>query len=96
MEVLKSNNTLRICGDDRATNHLPVYASLVGSKVLSKLDRYLMHIHMHLNVAKESQEYLTINTHKGLNFYKELLYDVKSIPRNISGPTFLVNWEVYV
>ena len=40
---------------------------LVGSKVFSKLD--LSHAYAQLNVDKESQEYLTIATHKGLYSY---------------------------
>ena len=53
-----------------------LYISLVGSKVFSKLD--LSHAYAQLNVDKESQEYLTISTHKGL--YK-LPYGVKSFPK---------------
>ena len=40
-----------------------LFASLVGSKVFSKLD--LSHAYAQLNVDEESQEYLTVNTHKG-------------------------------
>ena len=41
-----------------------LYTALVGSKVFSKLD--LSHAYAQVNVDKESQEYLTISTHKGL------------------------------
>ena len=73
----KSNNTVRICGHYKATINqsvedepyvlpttLDLYTALVGSKVFSKLD--LSHAYARLNVDKESQEYLTISTHKGL------------------------------
>ena len=75
--VPKSDNTVRICGDYTATINqsvedepyvLPItqdlYTALVGSKVCSKLD--LSHAYAQLNVDKESQEYLTISSHKGL------------------------------
>ena len=66
--VPKSDNTVRICGDYKATINQSVedepyvlpttqdlYTALVGSKVFSKLD--LSHAHAQLNVDKESQEY---------------------------------------
>ncbi|CAB3983486.1 Hypothetical predicted protein [Paramuricea clavata] len=52
---------------------------LTGSKGFSKLD--LSHAYAQLNVDKESQEYLTINTHKGLYSYTKLPYGVKSTPK---------------
>ena len=54
-------------------------ASLVGSKVFSKLD--LSHTYAQLNVDEENQEYFTINTQKGLHSYKKLPYGVKSSPK---------------
>ena len=90
--VPKSDNTVRICGDYKATINQSVedepyvlpttqdlYISLVGSKVFSKLD--LSHAYAQLNVDKESQEYLTISTHKGLYSYLKLPYGVKSSPK---------------
>ena len=56
-----------------------LYTMLTGSKVFSKLD--LSHAYAQLNVDKESQEYLTINTHKGLYSYTKLPYGVKSAPK---------------
>ena len=53
-----------------------MYTALVGSKVFSKLD--LSHACEKLNVDKESQEYLTISTHKGLYSYLILPYGVNS------------------
>ena len=86
--VPKSDNTVRICGDYKATINQSVEdepyvlpttqdlcTALVGSKVFSKLD--LSHAYA-LNVDKESQEYLTINTHKGLYSSLKLPYGDKS------------------
>ena len=88
----KSDNTVRICGDYKATINqfvdyepyvLPttqdLYTALVGSKVFSTLD--LSHAYAQLNVDKERQEYLTISTHKGLYSYLKLTYGVKSSPK---------------
>ena len=56
---------------------------LVGSKVFSKLD--LSHaygpLYAQLNVNEESQEYLTVVTHKGLYSYLKLPCGVKSSPK---------------
>ena len=92
MVVPKSDNKVKICGDYKATINQAVedepsvlpttqdlHVSLVGSRVFSKLD--LSHAYAHLNVDEESQEYLTINTHKGLYSYKKLPYGVKSSPK---------------
>ena len=70
--VPKSDNTVRICGDYKATIKQSVedepyvfhttqdlYTALVGSKVSSKLD--LSHAYAQLNVGKESQDYLTMH-----------------------------------
>ena len=90
--VPKSDNTVTICGDYKATINQSVedepyvlpttqdlYISLVSSKVFSKLD--LSHAYAQLNVDKESQEYLTISTHKGLYSYLKLPYGVNSSPK---------------
>ena len=94
--VPKSDNTVRICGDYKATINQSVedeqyvlpttqdlYTALVGSKVFSKLD--LLHAYAQLNVDKESQEYVTISTHKGLYSYLKLPYGVKSSPKIFQG-----------
>ena len=49
------------------------------SKVFSKLD--LLHAYAQLSVDQVSQDYLTINTHKGLYSYTMLPYGVKSAPK---------------
>ena len=92
MVVPKSANTVRIGGDYKATINQSVedepyvlpttqdlYTALFSSKVFSKLD--LSHAYAQLNVDKESQEYLTISTHKGLYSYLKLPYGVKSSPK---------------
>ena len=90
--VSKSDNTVRIYGDYKATINQSVedekyvlpttqdlYTALVGSNVFSKLD--LSHAYAQFNVDKESQEYLTISTHKGLRSYLKLPYGIKSSPK---------------
>ena len=90
--VPKSDNTVTICGDYKATINQSVEdepyvlpttqdldISLVSSKEFSKLD--LSHAYAQLNVDKESQEYLTISTHKGLYSYLKLPYGVNSSPK---------------
>ena len=41
----------------------------------------MTHAYAQLSVDQESQEYLTINTHKGLYVYTKLPYGVKSAPK---------------
>ena len=86
--VPKSDTTVRICRDYQATidqsvevwpTNQDLNTALVDSKVFSKLD--LSHAYAQLNVDKESQEYLTISTHKGLYSYLKLPYGVKSSPK---------------
>ena len=90
--VPKADKSIRLCGDYKVTINQSVqdeqyplpttqdlYTMLTGSKVFSKLD--LSHAYAQLNVDKESQEYLTINTHKGLYSYTKLPYGVKSAPK---------------
>ena len=75
--MLKDNGTIRICGDFKQTankatemevNPLPrigdLFASLAVGTVFSKLD--LLHAYLQLPLAKESQPFVTVNTHKGL------------------------------
>ena len=90
--VPKADKTVRLCGDYKVTINQAVddeqyplptsqdlYAELSGAKVFTKLD--LSHAYAQLNVDKESQPYLTINTHKGLYSYTKLPYGVKSSPK---------------
>ncbi len=89
--VLKSDGTVRICGDYRLTVNaalklevypLPriedLFASLSGGKAFSELD--LSHAYHQLLLEEESQKYCTINTHKGLYSYKKLPFGVASAP----------------
>jgi len=81
--VLKENGTVRICGDFKQTTNkatktevypLPriedLFASLAGGTVFSKL--YLLHAYLQQPLAKESQPFVTVNTHKGLCQYQRL------------------------
>ena len=78
--VPKADKSVRICGNFKITINSAVeneqyplstqqdlFAALSGSKIFSKLD--LSHAYAQLTVDAESREYLTINTHNGLNFY---------------------------
>ena len=89
--VLKSNGMVRICGDFKLTANkatktevypLPriedLFASLAGGKMFSKLD--LSHAYLQLPLAKESQPFVTVNTHKGLYRYQQLPFGVASAP----------------
>lgn len=89
--VLKSNGTIRICGDYKLTANtatktevypLPkiedLFSSLAGGKVLSKLD--LSSAFLQLPLAESSQPLVTVNTHKGLYRYLYLPFGVSSAP----------------
>ena len=89
--VVKNDGTVRVCGDYKLTANkvsktdmypLPKieepFASLSGGQTFSKLD--LSHAYLQVPLAKESQKYLVINTHKGLYAYKRLPYGVASAP----------------
>ena len=75
--VVKSNGTIRICGDYKATvnpilevDHYPLpdidelLSQLAGGVSFSKLD--LSRAYQQLLLNEKSQELTTINTHKGL------------------------------
>ena len=87
--VPKANKIVRICEDNKSAINQSVedeecvlptaqdlYTALVGSKIFSKHD--LSNAYAQLSVGQESQEHLTINTHKGLYSYLKLPYGVKS------------------
>lgn len=82
---------VRLCGDFKMTlnkwvetEHYPLpnsedlFSSLAGGKVFTVLD--LCRAYHQLEVNVESQEYLTINTHRGLYRYNRLPYGVCSAP----------------
>lgn len=82
---------MRICGDYKLTvnkaSHLEQYplprmedlfAKLAGGKLFTELD--LSHAYEQLLLDEESQEFVTINTHRGLYRYLRLPYGVSSLP----------------
>ena len=88
---LKSNNSLRLCGDYKITCNraaqldcfpIPRFEDLVSNlsnkKFFSKLD--LRQAYAQLLLTPESRELTTINTHRGLFQYLRLPYGVSSAP----------------
>jgi hypothetical protein len=89
--VPKSNNEIRICGDYKVTLNpdlvidrypLPdtdeMFVKIANSEYYSKID--LSHAYQQLEVEEETQELLTLSTHKGLFRPKRLMYGVASGP----------------
>ena len=89
--VIKSDGSIRICGDFKRTINksartevypLPqideLFASLSGGHTFTTLD--LSHAYLQLELEEESQELVTINTHKGLFKYTRLPLGVASAP----------------
>jgi hypothetical protein len=89
--VLKPDGTVRICGDYKITvnreskvEQYPIprledlLVKLGGGKLYSKLD--MSHAYNQLLLSEESQNILTLNTHKGLFRVKRLPYGVSSAP----------------
>ncbi|XP_063915720.1 uncharacterized protein K02A2.6-like [Zophobas morio] len=89
--ILKSNNTVRICGDFKVTlnPHLIVddhplpttdelFATMAGGKKFTKID--LKQAYLQLELRPEDQHLLTINTHKGLFQCTRLLFGIASAP----------------
>ncbi|KAK6319814.1 hypothetical protein J4Q44_G00089210 [Coregonus suidteri] len=89
--VPKKDNTVRMCGDYKITvNHcilpeeypLPnaedLFATLAGGKIFSKLD--LSFAYQQLKLDPESEQYLTINKHKGLFRFNRLAYGISTAP----------------
>ena len=80
--VLKQDKTARICGDYKLSKleeyPLPrvgdLFATLAGGKLFTKLD--MSQAYQQLLLDKDSNEYLTINTHKGLFKYNRLVFGV--------------------
>ena len=91
MPVVKRDGSVRVCGDYKLTVNqvaktevypLPkiedMFASLAGGKTFSKLD--MLHAYQQVPLDEESQQYVTVNTHKGLFRYKRLPFGVASAP----------------
>ena len=55
-----------------------LFATLAGSKMLSKLD--LQQAYLQLVLGNSSKQYTVINTHRGLFQYNRLPFEVSSTP----------------
>ena len=55
-----------------------LFTAVAGGKIFSKLD--LSHAYLQLQLDEASQEYVTINTHRGLYRYTRLPFGVSSAP----------------
>ena len=89
--VLKSDKSVRICGDFRVTvnpvaklDRYPVpkiedlLATLQRGRIFTRLD--LWNAYQQLPLEEDSQKYVVINTTKGLFKYKRLPYGISSAP----------------
>uniref|UniRef100_A0AAQ4RGR7 ribonuclease H n=1 Tax=Gasterosteus aculeatus aculeatus TaxID=481459 RepID=A0AAQ4RGR7_GASAC len=89
--VMKKDGSIRLCGDFKVTvnpvltaEHYPLpliddlFAGLAGGQKFSKID--LRQAYLQMQVDEESQELLTIVTHKGLFRYRRLPFGITSAP----------------
>ncbi|XP_011688809.1 PREDICTED: uncharacterized protein K02A2.6-like [Wasmannia auropunctata] len=89
--VIKSNGTVRICGNFKLTvnpclvmdrHPLPlideIFLALQNGEKFSQID--LQHAYMQIPVDEKSQDYLTIITHKGLYKYTKMTEGIASGP----------------
>ena len=89
--VPKKDGNIRICGDFKVSvnrvlldNPYPlpdtedIFATLGSGSVFSKID--LSNAYQQMEVSSESQQYLTVNTHKGLYAYQRLTFGIASAP----------------
>ena len=89
--VLKSNKTVRICGDFKLTvnkvsklDRYPIpriddlFSKLAGGKLFSKLD--LSQAYLQVCLEEEAKKFVVVNTHKGLYRYNRLPYGISSAP----------------
>ena len=89
--VPKKDGSLRICGDFNVSvnqvlldNPYPlpdtedIFATLGSGTVFSKID--LSNAYQQMDLNTNSQQYLTVNTHKGLYAYQRLTYGIASAP----------------
>ncbi|CAB3985346.1 Hypothetical predicted protein [Paramuricea clavata] len=91
VHIPKADNTTRSCGDYAVTVNpqlqvphyqipLPedVFQKLRGGKLFSKLD--MKNAYQQLLLHDESQQYMTIHTHRGLYRYKRLPFGIAASP----------------
>ncbi|XP_058444176.1 uncharacterized protein K02A2.6-like [Malaya genurostris] len=89
--VMKSNNKVRLCGDYKISvnpnlkvddHPLPtieeLFVNVAGGKKFTKID--LSQAYLQLEVEKDDQEILTLNTHKGLYRPTRLMYGIAAAP----------------
>ena len=89
--VPKADGAVRICGDYKVTvnsaldvNQYPLpcsvdlMASLTGDQKFSKID--LTSAYQQMVLEKESRQYVTVNTHRGLYRFTHLLFGIASVP----------------
>ena len=89
--VLKTDGTLRLCGDYKVTVNkalqadsypLPrvedLFAALSGGVVFSKLD--LSHAYQQIKLHENSKKFTTISTQQGLFQYERLPFGIKTAP----------------
>ncbi|CAH8531426.1 unnamed protein product [Schistosoma bovis] len=89
--IKKANGTIRICADFSTgfnaaleQHHYPLpvpedlFTMLNGGNFFAKLD--LADAYLQVEVAEDSRELLTINTHRGLFQYNRLPFGVKTAP----------------
>ena len=89
--VVKSDSSVRICGDFKVTINPylhpcqyptqrieDMFATLAGGEKFSKID--LAHAYQQMELDKDSQGYLTINTSRGLYQYTRLPFGVACAP----------------
>lgn len=89
--VLKSDGSIRICGDFSVTvnprilidehplpTHEELFAKMAGCRYFSKID--LKQAYLQLELREEDKEILTLNTSKGLYQCNRLMYGVASAP----------------
>ena len=89
--VRKGDGNVRICGDYKVTitpyidldqypmpNPNDLFSTLAGGKKFSRLD--LKQAYQQMLVDPRSQQYLTINTHKGMFTYTRMPFGISSAP----------------
>ena len=87
----KGDGNVRICGDYKVTinpyidldqypmpNPDDLFSTLAGGKKFSRLD--LKQAYQQMLVDPRSQQYLTINTHKGMFTYTRMPFGISSAP----------------